>query len=81
MTAFSCASGLYQFRFMPFGIKTAPAVFTRLMRKLVDGLPNVYHYFDDVLIATETWPEHLEVLQSFFRRVGQAGLTIRLKKE
>lgn len=51
------------------------------MRKLVDGLPNVYHYFDDVLIATETWPEHLEVLQSFFRRVGQAGLTIRLKKE
>lgn len=33
MTAFQSASGLYQFRFMPFGIKTAPAVFTRLMRK------------------------------------------------
>lgn len=80
MTAFACASGLYQFRFMPFGIKTAPAVFTRLMRKLVEDLPNIYHYFDDVLIATETWEEHVTVLQSFLERVERAGLTVRPTK-
>ncbi|XP_049514006.1 uncharacterized protein LOC125941102 [Dermacentor silvarum] len=80
MTAFSCSSGLYQFRFMPFGIKTAPAVFTRLMRKLVEGLPNIHHYFDDVLIATETSEEHVNVLQSFLERVERAGLTVRPTK-
>lgn len=55
MTAFSSTSGFYQFRFIPFGIKAAPAVFIRLMRKVVEGVSNIYHYFDDVLIATECW--------------------------
>ncbi|KAM7300391.1 uncharacterized protein ISCGN_020955 [Ixodes scapularis] len=80
MTAFSSRLGLYQFRVMPFGIKTAPAIFTRLMRKVVQGLPKVYHYFDDVLIATENWEEHLEALELFFRRVKDEGLTIRPTK-
>ncbi|XP_077531344.1 uncharacterized protein LOC144143472 [Haemaphysalis longicornis] len=35
-TAFSTTSGLYQFRYMPFGIKTAPAVFAKLMRRIVN---------------------------------------------
>nr|XP_037287184.1 uncharacterized protein LOC119180146 [Rhipicephalus microplus] len=59
LTAFSCESGLYHFNFMPFGIKTAPAVFNRLMRVVTEGIPNVLYYFDDVLVATETWEEHL----------------------
>lgn len=80
MTAFQSASGLYQFRFMPFGIKTAPAVFTRLMRKVVHDIPNIYHYFDDVLIATETWEQHIDTLRRFFQQVKNAGLTIKPSK-
>ncbi|XP_037526097.1 uncharacterized protein LOC119403222 [Rhipicephalus sanguineus] len=79
-TAFSCDSGLYQFRFMPFGIKTAPAVFNRLMREVVGGIPNVYYYFDDVLVATTTWEEHIAALRNVFQRVREAHLTIKPKK-
>ncbi|XP_075723904.1 uncharacterized protein LOC142765981 [Rhipicephalus microplus] len=43
-TAFSTKSGLYQFCYMPFGIKTAPAVFTRLMRLVTEVIPGVEHY-------------------------------------
>lgn len=79
-TAFSTTSGLYQFRFMPFGIKTAPAVFAKLMRKVAHGVPGVEHYYDDVLVATETWEEHLNSLELLFQRIEAAGLTVRPSK-
>lgn len=80
VTAFSTQTGHYHFIYMPFGIKTASAVFTRLMRTLLQGLPNVAHYIDDVLIATMTWKEHLDTLQQFLHRVREAGLTIKPQK-
>lgn len=80
ITAFSTRSGLYQFRYMPFGLKTAPAVFTRMIRKVVDGIPNIFHYFDDVLVATDSWEEHLDTLRTLFSRVRKANLTIKPKK-
>ncbi|XP_077551257.1 uncharacterized protein LOC144164889 [Haemaphysalis longicornis] len=79
-TAFSCTSGLYHFRYMPFGIKTAPAVFARLMRVVLGDLPNVYHYFDGVVIATDTWAEHLDALGQVFERIREANLTIKPSK-
>ncbi|XP_049511412.1 uncharacterized protein LOC125939922 [Dermacentor silvarum] len=79
-TAFSTQSGHYHFLYMPFGIKTASAVFTRLMRILLQGIPNVVHYIDDVLIATMTWREHIETLHCLLNRVREAGLTIKPQK-
>lgn len=79
-TAFWSLSGLYHLSYMPFGIKTAPAVFARLMRSVLGDLPNVHHYFDDVIIATDTWPEHLNTLRQVFQRIQQANLTIKPSK-
>lgn len=79
-TAFSTTSGLYQFRYMPFGIKTAPAVFAKLMRRIVNGVPGVNHYYDDVLIASNTWEEHVASLRELFSRIEAAGLTVRPSK-
>ncbi|XP_064475154.1 uncharacterized protein LOC135389103 [Ornithodoros turicata] len=79
-TAFSTSTGLYQFCFMPFGLKTAPAAFTKLMRKLLSDIDGVVHYYDDVLVATATWHEHLAVLRQVFQRVQSAGLTVKPTK-
>lgn len=79
-TAFSSLSSLYHFLYMPFGIKTAPAVFARLMRSVLGGVPNVHHCFDDLLIATDTWQEHLKTLRQVFERIHQANLTIKPTK-
>lgn len=79
-TAFSTTVGLFQFRFMPFGIKTAPAVFAKLMRRVLEGIPNVEHYYDDVLVASATWEEHLASLSQLFERIETAGLTVRPSK-
>ncbi|XP_064463126.1 uncharacterized protein LOC135374051 [Ornithodoros turicata] len=79
-TAFSTANGHYHFKNMPFGIKTAPAVFAKLMRHILQDIPNVYHYYDDLLIATTTWEEHVAILQTVLHRIEKAGLTIRPTK-
>lgn len=79
-TAFSTDTGLYQFRFMPFGIKTAPAIFTRLMRRLLGAVPGVLYYYDDVLIASNTWEEHLATLREVLEKIRAAGLTVRPTK-
>lgn len=80
ITAFSTSTGLYQFRYMPFGIKTAPAVFTQLMRQVFAGMPDVVHYYDDVLVASENWEQHMASLDEAFERLQKAGLTARPKK-
>ncbi|XP_077541014.1 uncharacterized protein LOC144153239 [Haemaphysalis longicornis] len=79
-TAFSTPSGLYHFKSMPFGIKTAPAVFAKLMRRVLDGIDNVYHYYDDVLVATETWEDHLVAIDRVLARILEAGMTVHPRK-
>ena len=66
-TAFVTTEGQYQFRFMPFGLVLAGAVFTRMMRKLFSGVENVVSYIDDILIYTQTWFQHLIVLEKVLR--------------
>lgn len=79
-TAFTSGNGHFQFSYMPFGIKTAPAVFTGLMRDILSGLADVAYYYDDVLIASTTWEQHCEALREVFRRIQDAGLTVKPAK-
>ncbi|XP_077553375.1 uncharacterized protein LOC144168216 [Haemaphysalis longicornis] len=79
-TAFSTTSGLYQFRYMPFGIKTALAVFAKLMLRIINGVPGVNHYYDGMLIASSTWEEPVASLRELFSRIEAAGLTVRQSK-
>ncbi|KAM7310057.1 uncharacterized protein ISCGN_007017 [Ixodes scapularis] len=79
-TAFSSTSGLYQFKVMPFGLRTASATFTKLMQKLLDGTPDAHHCIEDILIATSLWREQVDTLRCTFRRLRQANITVKPKK-
>ena len=65
-TAFVTPQGLYEFKIMPFDLTNAPAVFQRLMQRLLTGLnppsgPDfVAVYSDDLLVFSPTLEEHLE---------------------
>ena len=56
------------------------ATFTRMMRRLLEGVRNVEHYIDDCLVHTESWEQHMETLREFLGRVRRAKLTVRPSK-
>jgi transposase InsO family protein len=82
MTAFTTPAGQFQFTVMPFGLKNAVAVFSRMMRALLDPLNrrDVYNFMDDILVANEDWKTHLEALRVVFQRLKEANLSARPKK-
>ena len=81
-TAFSTPFGQFQFKRMPFGLKTAGAVFSRTMRRVLEPLElNCLHNFmDDMLVATDTWDEHVEALQKLLNRLKEVNLVARPAK-
>ena len=50
-TAITTPFGLFEFVRMPFGLRNAAQSFQRLMDEVVRGLPFVFVYIDDLLIA------------------------------
>ena len=79
-TAFQTPLGLFQFTVLPFGMVCASASFSRLMRKLLVGLEGVQHFIDDIIVYTESFDQHLEVLGNMLFRLRQACLTAKSGK-
>ena len=76
-TAFQTPLGLFQFTVLPFGLETAQASCSRLMRKLLQNLSNIDNFVDDIIIFTMTWEQHLDVLRSLLSRLREANLTVK----
>ena len=73
-------TALMQFRVMPCGLVNAGATYTRMMRHLLQDLPNVDNYIDDVLVYTDSWQEHIASIRALFYRIRDAKLTIKSAK-
>ena len=80
VTTFVTHRGLFRFKVMPFGLVNAPATFSRIMRKLLEGLRQIKNYLDDVLDYTKDWSGHLQNLRQFFLRVREANLACKPSK-
>ena len=85
-TAFATTQGLFEFQVMPFGLTNAPAVFQRLMQRVLMGVnppqgPDfVSVYIDDILIFSESIEDHLQHLQLVLERLVGAKLKLKPSK-
>jgi len=81
-TAFTTSRGQFRWITMPFGLKTAGSIFNRMMRKLLGPMKrkDVHHFMDDILIATETWEEHVEAIRAVLQRLQEANLSAKPSK-
>ena len=79
-TAVTTPFGLFEFVRMPFGLRNAAQTFQRFMDQILHGLPSVYVYIDDVLIASPTPEQHLKDLRAVFTRLAAHGIIINSNK-
>ena len=81
-TAFTCQSGLYQFKVLPFGLTNAPSSFERLMEKILNGLQFdiCLIYLDDVIVKSNNFSQHIDHLTKVLERIKQARLKLSEEK-
>ena len=79
-TAFATHQGLFQFIRMPFGLVSAPAVFARMMRMLHLADLSAENFFDDILVHSASWSDHLHHVRNVLDRLKSYGLTARPSK-
>ena len=82
MTGFSTANGHYHFNRMPFGLKSSPVTFVRLINTVFHGLLGkiLHAYMDDLIIYGNSIQDHLENLRLVLSRLRDANLKIKLSK-
>ena len=79
-TAFLTPEGKFQFKYMPFGLVTAGAQFTKLMRIVLKGISNVVSFIDDTLIFHKDWKSHVETVELVLARLREVNLGVRPNK-
>ena len=79
-TAFQTPRGLYHFVFMPFGLSTAASTFQKMMQRVVGNVDFIASYFDDVMVFSKTWDDHVRHVKETLDMLRNAGLTAKPSK-
>ena len=79
-TAVCTPFGLFNYLYMPYGLKNAGATFQRYMDTLFANIPNVFIYLDDVLIASKDETEHCSDLQNVLKILSDNNLRLTPRK-
>ena len=81
-TAFSTKEGHWAYKRKPFGLKTAPATFQKMMNSVLSGLTgtrcNVF--LDDIVLYANSLVGHDRKLRDVFKRVRKHNLKLHPDK-
>lgn len=80
ITTFTSRSGVYRFRRLMFGIKSAPELFQRAMENLFRGIDGLVVFMDDFLVHGETDEKHDKTLEEVLKRLKELNFRINGKK-
>ena len=81
-TAFSTPTNHYQFRTLSFGLKNSGIAFQKNMQQILSEYSsnNVLIYIDDILIMSDSFQEHLHLVQKVLDTLDNSGIKIKVGK-
>jgi hypothetical protein len=81
-TTFCTHQGHYEFLVMPFGLINAPSTFQSLMNEIFKRLLRRYVlvFFDDILIYSKSWLEHLQHISTVLQILSDHQLFVKKEK-
>lgn len=82
-TGFITQEEHYQWTCLPFGLKTAPAIFQRILSSILrkNNLKNfTENYIDDILIFSETFEDHIIHIKQVLEAIIKEGFRLKLRK-
>ncbi|PAV73798.1 hypothetical protein WR25_20102 [Diploscapter pachys] len=81
LTAFITNSGNYQYCRMAMGLCGAPHTFQKAINELQRSISaKIYTYLDDILIASDTFEQHLAEIEEVLTKLQEFGLKAKLRK-
>ena len=75
-TAITTPFGLYEFKYMSFGLRNASQTFQRYMDHVLRDLDFTTVYIDDILVASSSKEEHRTHLQRLLARLQDNNIKI-----
>ena len=72
--------GLYKYNRLPFGVASDPALFQKVMDTILQGIPGVICYLDDILVTAPSKPDHLQRLETVLKRLEKHGVRANIDK-
>ena len=79
-TAVVTPDGQYEFTRMLSGMVNSGATLVRGLRNILEGMPGVGSYIDDIIIYSDSWEDHLRTLKELFGRLRKRRITARPTK-
>ena len=79
-TAITTPFGMFEYLYMPFGLRNAAQTFQRLMDFIFGFLAFVFVYLDDLIIYSRDEKEHEDHLQQVLQLLSNNGLVINPAK-
>ncbi|GBO03220.1 Retrovirus-related Pol polyprotein from transposon 297 [Araneus ventricosus] len=72
--------GRFRFLVMPFGLKSAPEVYQKVMDNIFEDCPDIDSYFDDIMVYSKNMTDYYEKLKKVFQIARESGLKLNKDK-
>lgn len=70
----------FQYKRIPFGLKSGPKLFQKIISKILEDIKNVFVYIDDIIIYGSQKEEHDKYLMEVLKRLYKYNVRINFEK-